>query len=536
MLVRTHGALHPALIPVLNVYAFGCLQRRMLEEGEKATQIMTKLADYLALREREGKVLLGPLGFLPQRELAVMNANKMQIAVMKGDHAQAVEHARAALECFAAVPDEEGDETVGTAKEGLSVFLGVLLSSLGRNDEANAQFKGSLVEMVGRHSETSPAIAPPLYSMATHHMKMKNYDEATTLAATAYKNFHAALGEFHPKTMGAMRRVAEIALEAKQYRTAFRWLIELNRVYFEHLFRKRIALAPLDHARALHLLALAYLGLRDPRAALKVAHNSLQLHENAAPPDSALLCDPLQTWCHAFRLAGGHAVAPFHALRPLHRFLTVLNASEPALQKRRESWHRWYTLLHLAYYNYWLGHFEHANAAFAAFQTMPRQPYAVVRVWVNDVHNIVALRMGCAAMPGTVDPGSWQHFVALLLLMVTLDAFYTDVDDLRTWLRGGGPDAGAGADADGPNAAAAGEPPAGPGGESEDEGPLRRDKEEPAEGSGGAEDAGPPAPADPPAEEPLVEEPTPLDPAEVVEAVAQACAVIVSQQQHGGVP
>ena len=326
LMQRSHGPRHPSLLPVMNVYAFACLHNRQLQHCEVAVRILESLFDAFDpnLHAEKGD---DPLGFDPVRERAVLLSTTMQMSFLKGDYPAAVENAQGALKLFDTITS---DETVRAAREGVALMLGVTLSQLGRDEEAANQFKSSLVERVKHHTEGSANVAPNLQLMSMFALKTKNFDEALTLATKAYKNLHSTLGEHHPRTMGSMRQVAEVCLHTKQYSTAAKWLGVLTMMYIEYLNRFGTALSPLEHAKALHLLSLSYLGLQRPEQALQVATNSLRLFERVVGPLSPLMREPLLSWCTAYRMAGFHARkrGAQYVIPVLDRFLDVVAEAE----------------------------------------------------------------------------------------------------------------------------------------------------------------------------------------------------------------
>eukprot|EP01064_Diplonema_japonicum_P027474 TRINITY_DN3976_c2_g1_i1.p1 TRINITY_DN3976_c2_g1~~TRINITY_DN3976_c2_g1_i1.p1 ORF type:complete len:690 (+),score=171.31 TRINITY_DN3976_c2_g1_i1:76-2145(+) len=388
MMQCTHGAGHPLLLPVLNVYAFACLHVKHLEQCQLAVKILDNMFEKLENEHAESVVYpMDPLCYSPQREKAILLSVVMQLSYHNGQFKDAVDFANKALEVFEEVGD---DETIASAKDSVSLMLAVSLTMLGRSEEAEVQFKRSLVDLVDRHSQNSPAIVPNLQLMSAYAMNMKNYDEAQTLAATAYKNLHQNLGQHHPRTLSGMKQVAEMCLLTKQYKTAAKWLLVLNRMYIEYLTRFGAALSPVEHANSLHLLSLSFLGLHKPEEALQVSTHSLRLYERTISGQELLaLREPLLTWCTAFRMCGCHAQkeGARHVITVLHRFLDLMqgphNLPPPSPSDL------WYCLHHLSYYHLWAGNYAKSACAVHALQQLePRPAYADIRPWLDDVERV----------------------------------------------------------------------------------------------------------------------------------------------------
>eukprot|EP01059_Diplonema_ambulator_P004937 TRINITY_DN14683_c0_g1_i1.p1 TRINITY_DN14683_c0_g1~~TRINITY_DN14683_c0_g1_i1.p1 ORF type:complete len:689 (+),score=227.99 TRINITY_DN14683_c0_g1_i1:115-2181(+) len=408
IMLNTHGAGHPLMLPVLNVYAFSCLQVKQFAHCELAVQILDRLFTTID-KEEEMVYPLDPLCYSPRRETAILLSIKMQLAYHKGQFQQAVDCALQALDAYDEVSD---DETIAAAKDSVSLMLAVSLTMLGRNEEAEAQFKRSLVDLVDRHSTGSTAIVPNLQVMSAYAMNMKNYEDARTLAATAYKNLHSALGQHHPRTLSGMKQVAEMCLLTKQYKTAAKWLLVLNRMYIEYLTRFGAALSPVEHANSLHLLSLSFLGLHKPEEALQVSTHSLRLYEKTVSGgELEALREPLLTWCTAFRMCGCHAQlnGAKHVTTVLHRFLDIIKM--PGLSQPAPS-DVWYCLHHLAYYHLWLGNYAKAECAVYALETLnPPPQYSEIRPWLDDVERVRRAQY----MGGTWPDKSNAFFYGLLL-------------------------------------------------------------------------------------------------------------------------
>ncbi|KAJ9448507.1 hypothetical protein DIPPA_31509 [Diplonema papillatum] len=420
----SHGTGHPGLFPVLNVYAVACAHVKAVPQCELAVRILDKMYTVLRLDEKEGlQFPLDPLCFDPKRERGVLLSTMMQLASHKGQHEDVAKYAREALQLFGEVSDD--DETIRSAKEGVSLTLGVALCVLGRDAEADLEFKKALVDMAHSYSPSSASIAPHLQMLSLTALRAKNFDEAQTLAALAYKNLHTTFGEHDPRTMTSMRQVAEICLQNRQYRLAAKWLIVLNRMYIEHLTKHGTALQPLEHARALHLLCLSNLGLRRAEPAMQIATHSLRLHDRLLPASSGALRDPLLAWCTAYRMVAGHAKknGALYVFPVLERFLGILNANRPP--EPDPAWYqdRFYVLLHLSLYHLWMGSTSKSSAAFhellALCQSGPRVDF---RLWMqSDVERIQYATLVNAAWPEDENNTDFQTFLFLLAVIFTAD-------------------------------------------------------------------------------------------------------------------
>eukprot|EP01061_Rhynchopus_euleeides_P019508 TRINITY_DN3206_c0_g1_i1.p1 TRINITY_DN3206_c0_g1~~TRINITY_DN3206_c0_g1_i1.p1 ORF type:complete len:682 (+),score=164.54 TRINITY_DN3206_c0_g1_i1:1900-3945(+) len=430
LMQRSHGPRHPSLLPVLNVYAFACLHNKQLEHCQVAVRILQSMFESFdpTLHVEQGD---DPLGFDPVRERAVMLSTMMQVDFLQGEYTSAVDHARDALKLF---DDITSDDTVRAAREGVALMLGVALSQLGRDHDAETQFKSALVERVQHHTEESVDIAPNLQLMSMFALKMKNFDEAQTLATKAYKNLHSTLGEHHPRTMNSMRLVAEVCLHTKQYSAAAKWLGVLTMMYIDYLNRFGTALSPFEHAKALHLLSLSYLGLQRAEQALQVATNSLRLYERVVGPLSPVMREPLLSWCTAYRMAGFHARrnGAQYVVPVLERFLEVVAETERSGDKSGHGpGDRWYCLLHLAYYHLWSGNLAQAVVArHALIEMRPHPSHRDLRLWRDDLE-----RINRASTIGDCWPerpgGDLYNAVMILLLALSADAVMHAVSELE---------------------------------------------------------------------------------------------------------
>eukprot|EP00755_Sulcionema_specki_P029798 Sspe_Gene.92928::Locus_65675_Transcript_1_1_Confidence_1.000_Length_1859::g.92928::m.92928 len=320
----THGEDHPSLIPVLNVYAFTSL---LCGEMKRCEEALEKLEHLLESPDNIRSFLHphDPLIFDPKREKAVMLATKARKALVQQNFEGVIEHATAALALFEEVGAKVPDIY-------LSLMLARALGECGRVEEADKRFKAILNEVVREHSHTSARIAPHLRYMVGFALKQEKFHDAKVLAATAYRNLHEQLGEFHPQTLSSMQQVAEVMLRSKEYRAAAKWLVVLNRLYLEHLMKYKTNLSPLDRAKALHLLSLSYLGLDRFKSAVQVSTQCLWLYEKLLGPTAPQLRDPLLAWATAYRMAGAHASrnGAELAIPALEKLLMVIVKAEKA--------------------------------------------------------------------------------------------------------------------------------------------------------------------------------------------------------------
>ena len=306
----SHGNGHAILLPVLNVYTTVCLGSNLLPHCEKALEIMDKISsnlDYDTI-----PIELDPMYFCPIRESAVQQAIRVTLHFKKKDFKTAITAAGVAMKQFEEVGNE--DEMVRLAREKVELTHALSLYSVGNRTESHALFKKLLMETIRRYGKSSTKIATILQLLSLSSLKMGNFKDAVTLVSMAYKNLHKELGESHPRTMSCMTQISEILLLSKQFTAATKWLVVLNRIYIEHLTTFGTPLSPKNHAEALHLLSLAYLGLNKVEQALQVSnHSVLQfqmihvLGSISSEEVTPLLAKSHSTWCTAYRKSGRYA-------------------------------------------------------------------------------------------------------------------------------------------------------------------------------------------------------------------------------------
>eukprot|EP01062_Namystynia_karyoxenos_P031465 TRINITY_DN23354_c0_g2_i1.p1 TRINITY_DN23354_c0_g2~~TRINITY_DN23354_c0_g2_i1.p1 ORF type:complete len:717 (+),score=205.76 TRINITY_DN23354_c0_g2_i1:89-2239(+) len=315
---------HPSLVPILNVRAFTALIRGDLQGCERDLQALRTLLDgYDCTSVDFTAFAFDPLRFQPRREKAVMLSTKTRYLLRCGDLEGVVKTAREALLYF-------GDEAQHTGGATIRLMLAHALSRLDKQDEADIEFKAALLQLYEQHRDETDQVVPYLQMMAFSSMHRGRHNEAKVFSSIAYHKLHSKYGNLHPRTMYGMQQVAEAYLRSKQYDVATAWLVDLNRLYLEHLTHFGRTPAELQHARALHYLCLAYLGLGKAQDAFKVAHQSLRIYERIYPKESEQLREPLLAWVTAFRMARMHAVpgGTRVAISVLNKVLPLTTASE----------------------------------------------------------------------------------------------------------------------------------------------------------------------------------------------------------------
>eukprot|EP01060_Flectonema_neradi_P011289 TRINITY_DN1838_c0_g1_i2.p1 TRINITY_DN1838_c0_g1~~TRINITY_DN1838_c0_g1_i2.p1 ORF type:complete len:693 (+),score=116.98 TRINITY_DN1838_c0_g1_i2:236-2080(+) len=411
----THGSGHAVLLPVLNVYTAVCLGCNLLPHCEKSLHLMDKIFE--SLDYETVPIELDPMFFCPVRENAVQQAMRVTLHFKKKEFQSAIDAAAIAMKQFESV--NRDDNMVTLAREKVELTNAVSLYSLGRLDESHTQFKKLLMTTIRKYGKTSTKSATVLQLMSVNSLKMGNNKDAITLVSMAYKNLHKGLGESHPQTMSCMTQISEILLLTKQFTAATKWLVVLNRIYIDHLTTFGTPLSPLNHARALHLLSLAYLGLNKAEQALQVANHSVlkcqTIHELGYSSEECipLLTNSLSIWCTAYRKAGRYTDMTTSKEQPviITRLEGLLGMSQLMDSPKSRETFKFYALLHLSHFHAWMGQYPQAEAYLEVLNSLEDSTAKANReIWKNDLDSLKRVLVFNDGWPDSTR-GTWLHSV-----------------------------------------------------------------------------------------------------------------------------